>query len=195
MSTNIPGLPQPGEYSGAFALYVGKAESAVDPVRKLNDQLDETLSFFQSLDPSRRLYRYAPGKWSIQEMLGHIIDTERIFAYRAMRIARADQTPLPGFEQDPYVAAAEAERCDWDELLDEFEHVRKASILMLKHLPEAAWARMGISSGAPLSVRAMAYIMIGHVAHHLAILRERYTDLTAASSAARSNSSSISALE
>ena len=107
-------------------------------------------------------------------MLGHITDTERIFAYRALRVARNDQTPLPSFDQDPYVAASEAERCDWSELLEEFEHVRRASILLLRHLPQTAWTRTGTASGAPVSVRALAYIMIGHVEHHLDLLRERY---------------------
>jgi hypothetical protein len=174
MNHSTPGAPQPGEYNPSFAGYVDKARAVREPIQKLTEQSQEVLSLLRPLDASKQLYRYAPGKWSIQEMLGHIIDTERVFAYRALRVARADQTPLPGFEQDPYVAAAEIERCDWSELLEEFEHVRRSSILMLRHLPAAAWTRMGTASDAPISVRALAYIMIGHVEHHLGILRERY---------------------
>src|SRR5260370_3503945 len=174
MTAFIPGLPQPGEYNPAFAAYIGKAQSFADPVEKLKDQIDDVLRVLRPLDAAMRLYRYAPGKWSVQEMLGHIIDAERIFAYRALRIARADQTPLASFEENDYVVAAQAERFDWSELLAEFEHVRKSSVLLLQRLPESAWVRTGTANNAPISVRALAYIMIGHVAHHLGVLRERY---------------------
>jgi hypothetical protein len=174
MASFHPGVPQPGEYNPAFAGYVSKAQSVADPVNKLGEQRDELLSLFRPLGADKQLYRYAPGKWSVKEVLGHIIDTERIFAYRALRVARADQTPLPSFEQDDYVAASEVEGCDWIELLDEFEHVRESSILLLRHLPEASWLRTGTASGAPITVRALAYIMVGHVEHHLEILRQRY---------------------
>jgi len=107
-------------------------------------------------------------------MLGHIIDTERIFAYRALRIGRGDPTALPGFDENIYVQAAEVERCDWGLLLDEFIHVRRASILLLTRMPESAWLHTGTASGMSISLRAMVYVMIGHVAHHLDILRERY---------------------
>lgn len=174
MSSFNPGVPQPGEYNRAFGGYVDKARPFADPIPKLDQQLHDLLSLLRPLDAGKQLYRYAPGKWSVKELLGHIIDTERVFAYRALRVARADQTPLASFEQDAFVAAAEIEPCDWSELLEEFEHVRRASILMLRHLPEAAWARTGTASDAPISVRALAYIMIGHVEHHLEILRQRY---------------------
>jgi hypothetical protein len=174
MGTFSPGVPQPEEYNPAFGVYVTKAQAFADPVEKLDAQLAEVLSSFRSLDPNQQLYRYAPGKWSVKEILGHITDTERIFAYRALRVARTDQTPLPSFDQDLYVRASEADRCDWGELLEEFKYVRRASALMFRHLPEAAWLRTGTASNAPISVRALAYIIIGHAAHHLDILRERY---------------------
>lgn len=174
MSAFNPGLPQTGEYNPAFAGYVSKARAFAAPIDRLEQQLHELLSLLGPLNSDKRLYRYAPGKWSVQQILGHLSDTERIFAYRALRVARADQTPLPSFEQDGYVVASEVERCGWTELLAEFEHVRRASILLLRHLPEAAWTRTGTASGAPISVRALAYIMIGHVEHHLEILRQRY---------------------
>jgi uncharacterized damage-inducible protein DinB len=174
MTTFQPGVPATDEYSPAAAGYVGKAGAVADPLGKLDDQLAEVLSLLEPLDEAQQLHRYAPGKWSVKDMLGHMIDTERIFAYRALRIARADATPLPGFEQDDYVAAAGTEACEWSELLEEFQHVRRASILLLRHLPEAAWMRRGVASNHPVTVRALAYIIIGHVTHHLDILRERY---------------------
>jgi uncharacterized damage-inducible protein DinB len=174
MSTFQPGVPQPGEYSPALAGYIGKAKPFADPIQKLNEQLAEVLSLLRPIDQVKQHHRYAPGKWSVKEVLGHLIDAERIFAYRVLRVGRTDQTPLPSFDENVYAAASEAERQDWNEMLEEFEHVRKASILLLRHLPEAAWTRTGTASGAPISVRALAYIMIGHVAHHLDILRERY---------------------
>ncbi len=170
----IPGVPESHEFSPWFAGYVDKARSFADPVQKLAEQMAEALSLFGSLPPDKHLHRYAPGKWSVQEVLGHLIDAERIFAYRTLRIARNDQTPLAGFDENQYVIASETEHCDWKELLEEWEHVRRASILLLAHLPEGAWTRMGTSNGEPISVRALAYIMVGHVAHHLLILRERY---------------------
>ncbi|MGA2117806.1 MAG: DinB family protein [Bryobacteraceae bacterium] len=165
---------EPGDYSPFFAGYVAKAQAFGDPVARLGNQWGEVHSLLAPLPEAVQLHRYAPGKWNVKEVLGHLIDTERIFAYRALRIARADVTPLAAFEENGYVAAAQTERCPWPELLEEFGHVRQASILMLRHLPLAAWLRIGTSSGAPLSVRAVAYVMVGHVEHHLEILRQRY---------------------
>ena len=129
------------------------------------------------LDPVRRLHRYAPEKWSVQQLLGHMIDTERIFSCRALCIARGDQTPLPGFEENDYVDAAGAENVEWSQLLDEFQAVGRSNLLLLRHLPAAGWTRIGMVNGAPTSVRVIAYIMAGHVAHHVAILRERYLQM------------------
>lgn len=169
-----PGIPQPGEYNPFFEGYLSKSRAFADPIQKLREQQDEVQALLRPLSVEKQLYRYAPEKWSVKETAGHLIDTERILGYRALRIARGDQTPLPGFEEAAYVTAAETERCDWGELLEEFSHVRQASVLMWRHLPEAAWLRTGTSNNSPISVRALAYVMIGHVAHHLAILRERY---------------------
>jgi hypothetical protein len=174
MSAFLPGIPEPGEFNPAFAGYVDKARSFADPVQKIEQQLDEMLSLLRPLHAGKQMHRYAAGKWSVKQVLGHITDAERIFSYRLLRIARADPTPLPPFEENAYVTASEVERCEWSELIAEFQHVRRSTILLLRHIPEAAWRRMGTSSGAPTSVRALAYIMIGHVAHHLGILRERY---------------------
>lgn len=174
MTAILPGLPGPSEYPEFFAKYVAKVQPDCDPVKKLEEQLAEVLALLKPLNQGTQLHRYAPAKWSVRDMVGHMIDAERVFSYRTMRIARGDTTPLPGFDENPYVEAAEADRCDWHLLLDEFTHVRLASMLMLGRLPGAAWTRTGTASDATISVRAMAYVMIGHVAHHMEILRERY---------------------
>jgi hypothetical protein len=174
MSTFQPGLPEPGEYHPAFSNYVARAMPFREPVGRLNRQLDEITALLQSLEEGKRMHRYAPGKWSAQELLGHVSDSERIFAYRALRIARGDQTPLAGFEENSYVAMAEADRCDWQALVEEFRSVRMSSIFLFAHLPHTAWLRWGTSNDAPITVRACAYIMLGHADHHVQILRERY---------------------
>jgi hypothetical protein len=174
MTAFVPGLPLPAEYNPAFAGYIAKAQSFADPIRKLDQQLDEVMTVLRPLNATQRLRRYAPDKWSVQELVGHLIDAERIFAYRALRIGRGDSTPLAGFDENAYVPAAQAEKCDWSDLLTEFEHVRMSSVLLFQNLPREAWVRVGTSNGSSLSVRALAYIMIGHVAHHIDILRDRY---------------------
>jgi hypothetical protein len=174
MTDFVPGVPQPGEYHSAFAGYIAQAQSFSAPVQELARQSAELLQLLRPLGAAQRGHRYAPGKWSIQEMLGHIIDAERIFAYRALRIARSDHTPLAGFEENDYAVTAQSEMCDWASMLEEFEHVRRSSVLLYQHVPEPAWMNLGIVNQAPVSVRALAYIMLGHVAHHAGILRERY---------------------
>ena len=174
MSTFVPGIPGPGEYAPFFAGYVAKVQHYADPIQKLEEQMSELLALLDELDDEKQLHRYAPGKWSVKDVVGHLIDAERIFAYRALRIARGDQTPLPGFDENNYVESAEADRFDWQTLLEEFIIVRRTTILMLFRLPEDAWIRSGIASNNSTTVRALVYIMIGHVAHHLDILKERY---------------------
>ncbi len=169
-----PGFPQNTEFAPQFAGYIANVTNVTDPLLKMEDQLDEVTFLLNNLDPARRLFRYAPDKWSIQQLLGHLIDTERIFAYRALRIARSDQTPLPGFDENAYVVSAQAEGVDWSQLLYEFAAVRRSNILMLRNLPATAWTRIGVVNAAPISVRALAYIMAGHVVHHVNILQERY---------------------
>lgn len=160
-----------------YATYYGKYISLVpvgDVVETLRRQLDETLSLLLSLNEDQAASRYAPDKWSIKEVVGHIIDTERIFAHRAFRFARNDQQPLPGFEQDGYVAAAAFDNRRLSDLAAEFEHLRRANLYLFSSLDEAAWLRRGVASETEVSVRALAYIMAGHEAHHMQIVRERY---------------------
>jgi uncharacterized damage-inducible protein DinB len=174
MSIFLPGVPAPGEYASFFGGYIAKVQDCVDPIKKLDEQMSEFLDLLQDLDEDKQLHRYAPGKWSVKDVVGHLIDAERIFSYRALRIARGDQTPLPGFDENAYVDAAEADRSDWQTLLEEFIVVRRTSVLMLQRIPDETWTRTGTSNNAAISVRALVYIMIGHVAHHMDILRERY---------------------
>lgn len=174
MNAILPGLPPPDEIPEFFRGYVSKAVSYPDPVARLVAQKQELLGLFQSIPAAKRSHRYAEGKWSVAEMLGHLIDAERIFAYRALRFGRGDQTPLSPFDENTYAVAADSESVPWESLLDEFAAVRNSTVLMLGNLPRAAWTNMGISSGQPISVRALAFVMVGHVEHHSGILRERY---------------------
>jgi hypothetical protein len=119
-------------------------------------------------------HRYAPDKWSIRQVLGHVTDTERVFAFRALWFARGFEAPLPGFEQDPAVAAARADDRTWSSHLDEFRAVRAATVALFRNLPAEAWTRRGIASGNAVSVRALAFIAAGHAAHHARIVEERY---------------------
>jgi hypothetical protein len=136
--------------------------------------METTLAEFGEIPEERSLYRYAPGKWSLREVLGHIVDTERILAYRALRIARGDQTPLPGFDQDAFIATAHFDRCSMSELLGAYTIVRQSTLLLLSSLSDKDWGRLGTASGNPLSVRAAAWMMAGHELHHLAVVQNLY---------------------
>jgi hypothetical protein len=169
-----PGHPEPSEYAAFFEGYVQKARSVTDPIASLTAQMDEILALLAGMDAGKRDFRYAPGKWTVKELVNHITDAERVFGYRAMCVARNDPASLPGFEENGYSLAAEAQLAEWDSLVQEFEFVRKSSISLFRNLPEAGWTRVGTANNSPISVRAMAMVMYGHVAHHLEILHERY---------------------
>lgn len=140
----------------------------------LRTQLREVEQLLGQLDDAAARFRYAPEKWSVKEVLGHLCDAERIFAYRLLRIARSDATPLPGFDENAYVPAAEFDARPLGQLLREFQAVREATIALVEGLPAAAWERRGQASGKLIGTRALAYIMVGHVTHHLSVLRDRY---------------------
>jgi hypothetical protein len=141
---------------------------------QLVDQLAEVERLFGSLDDRAALARYAPGKWSIKEILGHLTDAERIFAYRLLRIARGDATPLPGFDENAYVTAGRFDERPLQDLAAEFRAVRLGTVALASGLPSTSWSKVGQASGKLVSARALVYIMVGHVAHHLGVLRERY---------------------
>lgn len=140
----------------------------------LESQQADALSLFAGISDQRSAHRYAAGKWSIREVVAHMSDTERVFAYRAFWFARGFETPLPGFDQEVAAAVAGAHERSWPSLVDEFRTVRQATLSLFRHLPQDGWPRRGIASDNPVTVNALAYIAAGHVAHHLAILRERY---------------------
>ncbi len=165
--------PEPGEYAAYYEGYVGLVPEA-DPLPVLAAQPAELKALLGDLEEATQRHRYAEGKWSVREVVGHVNDAERIFGCRALRIARGDATPLPGFDQNAYVAPSAADTRPMDDLLGEFEALRLANVLMLRALPDEALVRMGIASGYPISVRALAYILAGHVRHHAHLLRERY---------------------
>jgi len=167
------GRPGPGEHSAYFARYVSLVPGE-DVVPILEAQRRETLVLLSSLSESDGDSRYAPDKWSVKEVLGHVNDTERIMSYRALRIARGDQTPLPGFEQDDYVKHADFGRMSIDDLLEEYIAVRRSTVALFRHFDDAAWRRVGVASNNPATARALAFIIAGHELHHRRILEEKY---------------------
>jgi hypothetical protein len=140
----------------------------------LEAQSTEAVALFRRISDERSLHRYAPGKWTIREVVSHLNDAERLFASRAFWFARGFDTPLPSFEQDIAVAHAGANERSWTSHVDEFIAIRAATLALFQHLPDAAWTRRGVASGKAFTVRALAYISAGHVTHHLRILKERY---------------------
>jgi hypothetical protein len=167
------GRPQPGEYASDYQRYIDLAIED-DVVAALDAQSHETATLLAGISEQQAAHRYEPDKWSVKQLVGHVIDGERIFAYRALRIARGDTTPLPGFDQDPYVANAASDDRPIADLAEEFAVLRKANVMMFRALPEEAWSRAGTASDNAITVRALAFILLGHERHHARILRERY---------------------
>lgn len=165
--------PNDSEYAPSYSGYIGQvAEDEIVPVlRSQPDGLDVLLA---RTPADRETFRYAEGKWSIREIVGHLIDGERVFGYRAFCIARGESRNLPGFDQDEYMLTAPYDQIDLEDLLSEFRLVRLGNLAMLRSLDEAAWGRVGTANDSPVSVRAIAFIMAGHVRHHMGVLREHY---------------------
>ncbi|MGH7497259.1 MAG: DinB family protein [Gemmatimonadales bacterium] len=173
MSTTPP--PGVDEYAPSFADYVARIAQDEDIVTVLASQLDEVLARLNRIPDSRGDYRYAPEKWSLKEVVGHLSDTERVWAYRALRTGRGDTTPLPGFDDQAYVPEQRADDQALADLVEEWGAVRRATLALYRNLPAAAWYRRGIAGDEPISVRALAYVIAGHVRHHLEVLEARYT--------------------
>ncbi|MEW6128277.1 MAG: DinB family protein [Acidobacteriota bacterium] len=173
MSKALSVRPATDEHAEYYARYTSLVADG-NIVETLENQLASTLNFLKEISEEKANSRYAPDKWSIKEVLGHIIDGERIFAYRALRIARNDKTPLPGFEQDGYIEAGNFAARSFADLLEEFKCVRQASLFLFRNLDEAAWLRRGTASDNEVSVRALAYIIAGHELHHLSVIKEKY---------------------
>jgi hypothetical protein len=165
--------PTADEYAPFYAGYIGKVtEDDVLPV--LAEQPAILRRLAAAVPTERETYRYAPGKWSVREVAGHLGDAERVFGYRAWRISRGDTTPLSGFDENRYVEASNYGERPLAELVEELAALREANLALLRALPPEAWPRLGTANNNPISVRALAYIMAGHVRHHLEVLRERY---------------------
>ncbi len=165
--------PEKNEYATYYEKYVSLVKDE-DILSVLRENKIETQNLLAEITEEKSYFRYAEGKWSIKELIGHIIDTERIFAYRALRFARNDQTPIEGFDQDPYIENADFDNCQFTDLIAEFAYVRDSNIFMFQSFPENAWTRSGIASENPVSVRALAYMLAGHELHHINILKDRY---------------------
>jgi len=166
--------PTSDEHNPYYSKYIALVpDNELNIAGQLADQHHEVIGVLRKAK-AKADYAYEPGKWTVKEVMGHLCDAERIFAYRALRIARADSTDLPGFDENAYVANSNFKARTMEDLLEEMWAVRAATLSLAKHLPEASMTNRGTANGSPISVRALLYIIAGHERHHLGILRERY---------------------
>jgi len=156
-----------------YSTYINQV-TGDDPLAVIESQLQESDRFFEGISEQKSLHRYAPEKWSIRQTLNHVSDAERVFAFRALWFARGFDSPLPSFEQEVAAAGAVADGVPWAAHVQEFRRVRESTISLFRNMPADGWMRKGIASGNPFTVRALAYIIAGHLPHHVRILRERY---------------------
>ena len=166
-------VPDPSEYGPYYADYVAEA-GEIPVLEQLAVQVDDTVRLLQPLSEQQAGYRYAPDKWTVREVVGHVIDTERVFAGRALHFARRDPAPLPGFDQDPWVVEARSEERPLRSLLAELEAVRRSTLALFRSFPTDAWDARGMASGVEFTVRAVLFIIAGHELHHRRVLEERY---------------------
>jgi hypothetical protein len=173
MNARTVGRPEPDEMPSHFVGYI-KRVPELDPVIACASQIEDTAALLRGLSDADAMHRYARDKWSVKEIVGHLADIERIMAYRALRIARADTTPLPGFDENAYVPVAKFDTRALADLVGELRTTRAATLALLRTFDADAWRRRGTASGKPVSVRAIAYMIPGHERHHVEILRTRY---------------------
>lgn len=168
-------IPRPaaGEYPTYFEAYLSKLPEG-ELLEILETQWEDLGCLLEELDDAAADHRYADGKWSVKEVLGHLLDAERIFAYRILRVARGDATPLAGFDENAFVAAANFGARPLESLLEEYDLVRGHTLAFLRGLDESSFIRMGNSNGKPVSVRALAWLIAGHEHHHVSVLKEKY---------------------
>ena len=167
-------VPTTEEYASFYGDYIQRASQRGDIYAALSHQIDEILNALDTLTDAQACYKPGPKEWSIKEVIGHVNDVERVFSYRLLRISRNDPTPLPGFEQEDFVRAAGFDNVSLRDLASEFEFLRRANILAVRHMSDEAVDRRGTASGATVSARALIYMMVGHVDHHMASLHEKY---------------------
>lgn len=165
--------PSTSEYAPFYAGYVAGVPDG-DLIALLEQQGEETIALLGAIAEEKSHHRYAPGKWTIREVLGHIIDAERVFSYRALTFARGDPGPLPSFDENAWAATSNAGHRTMQQLLDEYRTVRAATVALFRSFGDEEFARSGVASKNPVTVRALAYIVAGHERHHIRILRERY---------------------
>jgi hypothetical protein len=170
---NLAQRPAPTEHSPYFARYVELVPDG-DILAALAGQIEETVALLSGVSPEQSQHRYAPGKWSLRQVVGHVADTERVFAYRALVFARGDRTELPSFDENGYAEASPAAARPLADAIEDLTSVRRATLSLLRGLPPEAWARTGVANANPASVRALAWIIAGHERHHCKVLRERY---------------------
>ena len=167
------GRPLDTEAAQYYFTYINQVVGE-DIISIIEGQLDESLDLFARISSEKSLHRYAPDKWSIRQVLNHVSDTERAFAFRALWFARGFDAPLPGYDQNIAASGAGADNVSWAAHIEEFRGVRLSTISLFRNMPAEAWLRSGVASDNPFTVRAMAFIIAGHVEHHITILRERY---------------------
>jgi hypothetical protein len=172
MTTTVTSRPDATEYAPAAAGYVSLVPDG-DIVTTLERQLDELLALLRPVSEKVGNTRHAPYTWSVKEVVGHVTDAERVFGYRALCVARGDQTPQPGFDENAYMGPAAFDACRLADLVSQFEHLRRSHLLFFRSLPADAWTRRGIANNSPVTVRALAYVIAGHAEHHGRILRKR----------------------
>jgi len=165
--------PIEGEHSSYYQGYIDQVQSD-NFLEVLKDALSETVPYLESLPAEKWDYKYAPEKWTIKEVMLHIIDTERVFSYRAMRVSRNDKTPLPGFEQDDFVPNSNASNRSGESIIEEYKALRNSTIQLYQNFSQEQLDRIGTASGFPVSALALGFITAGHEIHHLRILKERY---------------------
>jgi hypothetical protein len=165
--------PESSEYADYFDRYIGKVLDG-DIRDTLSAQLDEFLGLLTNVGEEQAGFRYAPGKWSIKELVGHVVDTERIFGTRALAVARGDRTPLPSFDQDAYVEGGNFDVRTMASLSEEFANLRRSHLFLLQSFDEEEWSRRGTAGGNEFTVRAIAWTVAGHLIHHAEVLKERY---------------------
>ncbi len=166
--------PSSDEYAPFYADYIQRASVRSDILAALSEQIDELNTALGKMTDEQARFKFGPAEWSIKEVIGHLNDVERVFSYRLLRISRNDQTPLPGFEQEDYVHEAGFDNFTLKDLLLEFEFLRRANILAIKNMTDTAIDHRGTASGNPVSARALIYMLVGHVDHHMASLYEKY---------------------
>ncbi len=166
--------PTPEEYAPFYADYIQRAGEKDDVLKALPGQIDDLRSTLGKLSDQQARFRPAPAEWSIKEVVGHLNDVERVFSYRLLRVSRNDVTALPGFQQDDYVRESKFDECDLNELIQEFEYLRRANTLSIRNMTDESVLRRGTASGTTISARALIYMLVGHVEHHMASLQEKY---------------------